>query len=346
LLSRASRECYRIFDIDLEINPVPFEVFKSRIHPDDYPALEIALTEAVGNRSPFHHEYRVVHRNGTVLHVVAVGQFDDGPSGDVELEGIITDVTDRKAAEQALADVRSELTRAVRLASVGELAGSIIHEINQPLTGIMTSAEAGLRWLERKPERNEARNSILRVIEQVRRATDVIAGLRSLVQHAPLNFVRIDINEAVEEVLLLLKGELDRTGITLRADLDRSLPNIEADRVQLQQVILNLTRNAIDAMACVEGRSRVLTASSKAADHHVSVAIADTGPGIDPANRERLFDPFFTTKGSGLGLGLPICRKIVTVHGGRLWVEENKTFGTTFILILPLCRSIQISGRN
>src|SRR5215813_7795708 len=180
LLSRASRECYRIFDIDLEINPVPFEVFRNRIHPDDLPGLESALTEAVSTRSPFSHEYRVVHRDATALQVIAVGQFDVSPSGDVELEGIITDVTERKAAEQALADIRSELTRAVRLASVGELAGSIIHEINQPLTGIMMSAEAGLRWLDRKPsERDEARNSVLRVIEQSRRATDVIAGLRS-----------------------------------------------------------------------------------------------------------------------------------------------------------------------
>ena len=153
LLSRASRECYRIFDIDLGINPVPFEVFKSRVHPDDLPALELALTEAVSTKSPFSHEYRVVHRDGTTLHVIAVGQFDLGPSGDVELEGIITDITERKAAEQALTDARNELARAVRLASLGELAGSIVHEINQPLTGIIMSAEACLRWLARDPAR-------------------------------------------------------------------------------------------------------------------------------------------------------------------------------------------------
>ena len=153
LLSRSSRECYRIFDIDQDVNPVPFELFRDRIHPDDFPALEQALAEAVSTKSPFSHEYRVVHRDGTTLHVHAVGQFDLGPTGDVELEGIITDITERKAAEQALMDARSELARAVRLASLGELAGSIVHEINQPLTGIIASAEACLRWLARDPAR-------------------------------------------------------------------------------------------------------------------------------------------------------------------------------------------------
>jgi signal transduction histidine kinase len=347
LLSRASRECYRIFDIDLDVNPVPFEVFKSRIHPDDFPALGQALAAAVSTKSPFSHEYRVVHKDGTTLQVVAVGQFDPGPTGDVELEGIITDITERKAAEQALMDARTELVRAVRLASLGELAGSIIHEINQPLTGIIMSAEACLRWLARDPvEPGEARKSAMRVIEQGRRASDVVTGLRSSVRDAQPRFTDVQINDAVEEILLLLKRDLERTGVTLRADFDRSIPNVEGDRVQLQQVVLNLVRNAIDAMAGVSGRARVLTASSKVADNHVSVAIADTGVGIASVSRERLFDALYTTKGDGLGLGLSICRKIVAVHGGRLWVEENTSLGATFTFTLPLCQSVRMSGSN
>jgi C4-dicarboxylate-specific signal transduction histidine kinase len=347
LFSRASRECYRMFDIDLGINPVPFEVFRSRVHLDDLPALEQALAEAVSTKSPFSHEYRVVHRDGTTLYVAAVGQFDLGPSGDVELEGIITDVTEQKVAEQALTDARNELARALRLASLGELAGSIIHEINQPLTGIIMSAEACLRWLARDPvEPSEARESAVRVIEQARRASDVVTGLRSLVRNAQLNFTQIDINEAIEKVLLLSKRELERAGVTLRIEFDRTLPNIEADRVQLQQVVLNLVRNAIEAMSGVEGRSRILTVSSKVADEHVSVTVADTGVGIDPANRVRLFDALYTTKENGLGLGLSICRKIVTIHGGRLWVEENTTHGTMFAFVLPLRQSAQMAGSN
>jgi signal transduction histidine kinase len=347
LLSRASRECYRIFDIDLDVNPVPFEVFKSRIHPDDFPALEQALAEAVSTKSSFSHEYRVVHRDGTSLHVVAVGQFDLGPTGDVELEGIISDVTERKAAEQALTDARNELARAVRLASLGELAGSIVHEINQPLTGIVMSAEACLRWLARDPaEPGEARKSATRVIEQGRRASDVVTGLRSLVRDAQLRFTDVQINDAVEEILLLLKRDFERAGVILRTALDRSIPTIKADRVQLQQVVLNLVRNAIEAMAGVNGRARVLTASSKVADGHVSVEIADTGVGIASTSRERLFDALYTTKGDGLGLGLSMCRKIVAVHGGRLWLEENTTHGAIFTFTLPLRQSMPMSGSN
>ena len=347
LLSRASRECYRIFDIDFDLNPVPFDAFKSRIHPDDFPALEQALAEAVSTKSPLNHEYRVVHKDGTTLRVVAVGQFDLGPTGDVELEGIITDITERKAAEQALTDARTELARAARLASLGELAGSIIHEVNQPLTGIITSAEACVRWLTRDPaEPGEARKSALRIVEQGRRATNVVAGLRSLVRDAQLNFADTEINEAIEEVLVLSKRELERAGVTLRTDFDRSLRNVEADRVQLQQVVLNIVRNAIEAMAAVNGRARVLTASSKAIDDRISVAITDTGVGIDPANRERLFDALYTTKGGGLGLGLSICRKIINVHGGRLWMEENTPYGATFIFALPLRQSVRMSGSH
>jgi signal transduction histidine kinase len=347
LLSRASRECYRMFDIDLEVNPVPFEMFRSRIHPDDLPALEEALAEAVTTKSPFSHEYRVVHRDGSTLHVLAVGQFDLGPIGDVELEGIITDITERKAAEQALTDTRNELARAVRLASLGELAGSIVHEINQPLTGIIMSAEACLRWLSRDPaEPGEARNSAIRVIEQGRRASDVVTSLRSLARDSQPRFSNVQINDAIEEILVLMKADIERADVALRISLDRSIPTVEGDRVQFQQLVHNLVRNAIDAMIAVNGRPRVLTVSSKVADGHVSVKIADTGVGIASASMERLFDALYTTKGNGLGLGLSICRKIITVHGGRLWVEENMAYGVTFTFTLPLPQSATISASN
>jgi C4-dicarboxylate-specific signal transduction histidine kinase len=235
----------------------------------------------------------------------------------------------------------------MRLASFGEIAGSIVHEINQPLTGIIMSAEACLRWLARDPaDSDEARKSAMRVIEQGRRASDIVTGLRSLVRDAQPIFAEVEINEAVEEVLLLSMRELEHAGVTLRIDFDRSLPNVEADRVQLQQVVLNLVRNAIDAMAGISGRARVLTASSTTADGDVVVAIADTGVGIASASRERLFDALYTTKGDGLGLGLSICRKIITVHGGRLWVTENTTHGATFTFTLPLRQSIRMPGRN
>jgi len=347
LLSRGSRECYRILGLNLDVNPVPFEAFRDRVHPDDLPALERALAEAVSTKSSLNHEYRVVHEDGTILHVVAVGQFDLGPSGDLELEGIITDVTERRVAEQALTDARAELARTSRLASLGELAGSIVHEVNQPLTGIITSAEACLRWLARDPtESGEARKSAMRVIEQGHRASNVVTGLRSLVRGAQLQLADVQINDAVEEVLLLSKRELERADVMLRTDFDTSMPKIAADRVQVQQVVLNLVRNGIDAMTSVNGRARVLNASSKVADGHACVRIGDTGVGIDPASRERLFDALYTTKGEGLGLGLSISRKIIGAHGGRLWVEKNTTYGATFAFALPLRHSVQLSEKN
>ena len=346
LLSRGSRECYRILGLDLKVNPVPFQAFRDRIHPDDLPALEEALAEAISTKSPFRHEYRVVHEDGATFHVVAVGEFDLGPSGDIELEGIITDVTERKAAEQALTDARTELARAARLASVGELAGSIIHEVNQPLTGIIASAEACCRWLARDPaDLDEARQSALRALEQGRRASNVISGLRSLVRDAPLRFAAVQINEAVEEILLLVRRELERARVSLKTDLDPSIPIIEADRVQLQQVILNLVRNAIDAMACVNGRGRTLTASSVLTGDHAIVTIADTGVGIAPASGDRLFDALYTTKNEGLGLGLSICRKIASAHGGRLWLDKNTTHGAAFSFALPLRQSTEQSEK-
>lgn len=346
LLSRGSREVYRILDLD-QVNPVPFQTFRDRVHPDDLPGLERALEQALSTRSPFGHEYRVVHRNGTIRHVLAVGQFDVGPTGDLELEGIITDVTAQKAAEQALADTRAELGRAASLASLGEIAGSIIHEINQPLTGILLSAEACLQWLGQDPARlGEAIKSADRIIKQGCRADNVITALKSLVRHTQLKLAPVDINEAIEEVLLLSKREMELGGVTLRTDLDRAAPKVEADRVQLQQVILNLARNAIEAMADIRVRARVLTASSAAASDHVSVKIADTGVGIDTATRDRIFDAMCTTKKDGLGLGLSICRKIIAVHGGRLWVEENTMPGTTFTFMLPIRQRVQMSVRN
>ncbi len=345
LLSRASRECYRIFDIDVDLNPVPFEVFRNRVHPDDLPALEQALAEVINTKAPFSHEYRVVHKDGTILNVVAAGQFDRGPSGDLELEGIITDVTERKAAERALADAQADLAQTARLASLGELAGSIVHEVKQPVTGIIASAAACLRWLAREPaELDEARKSTARIIELASRTNKVVSGLRSLVRDGQLQLDDLQINGVVEDVLLLLKRELERAGVRVKTDFDKSIPNIQGDRVQLQQVVLNLVRNAIDAMIDVTGRDRILTVSSKFVNGQATVTIADTGMGIDPSSKGRLFDALYTTKAEGLGLGLSICQKIIVAHSGRLWAEENTRYGTIFTFSIPLFESTEISG--
>lgn len=336
LLSRASRELYQMFDVDLELNPIPFEVFKSRVHPADRPALLRALFGAIDTKSSFNHQYRVQRRDGTTLQVSAVGQFDIGPTGDIELEGIVADVTERKAAEQALQDARNELRQAAGLASVGELAGSITHEINQPLTGIVASAEACIRWLSRNPARQvEASRSIGRIIEQVNRASNIVAGLRSLVREANVQLTEVQLNDAVEDTLVLLKRDLERASVILCTTFDGSLPKIKADRSLIQQVVLNLVGNAIEAMNSIEGRDRVLRVTSSSGDEHVFLRICDSGTGVRPGDEDRLFNPLFTTKKGSLGLGLSICHKIIKLHGGRLSLEENSGNGATFAISLP-----------
>ncbi|MGX9431405.1 MULTISPECIES: ATP-binding protein [Bradyrhizobium] len=335
-LSRGSRECYRILDLDPALNPLPWRAFQDCVHPDDLPGVEQALANTINTASTYRFEYRVIHKDGSVHHVVAVGKFDRGPNGEMELNGIIADVTARKASERALADARNELTTVSRLASMGELAGSIIHEINQPLTRIVMSAEACLGWLERTPARqDDARKAMLRVIEQVYQASDVISGLRSLVRDAQLKFADIDINDAIEEVLELLKREFEIGNVALQTRFDRSLRNIRADRTQIQQVVLNLVRNAIEAMLDVNGRSRVLTISTTAEEDHALVRIIDTGTGVNPSMKNNLFAALNTTKEAGLGLGLSICYKIISAHSGRLWLAESTDSGATFAFTVP-----------
>lgn len=240
----------------------------------------------------------------------------------------------------ALTDARVELARATRPASLGELAGSIIHEVSQPLTGIVASAEACVRWFARDPVGIVgARESATRIIELAHGATAVVCGLRSLAREGQLRFADVLLHDAVDGILFLLKGELELASIMVKTDFDHLIPPIEGDRVQLQQVILNLARNAIDAMAEVAGRPRVLTIASRLLGGKVRVTFADTGVGIDPSIGERLFEVLYTTKHEGLGLGLSICRKIISAHGGRLWAQQNANFGPTFTFAIPMRQS-------
>lgn len=337
--SRGSKEIYELLDLDLNLRPVPFEAFLSRIHPDDLPNLEATIFGSMEARTPFRHEYRVVHGDGTVLDLAAVGEWDENDIGDLELEGIITDVTQAKAAQRALADADARLERASGLANLGEIAGSIIHEINQPLTAIIAGAEASIRWLNREiPDLAEARASMLRTVDAGQRATSVVQSLRSLARRSRLHFSEFAIDEAVEEALRLAHADIDRSGTVLRMRLGAPATIIWGDKVQLQQVVINLVRNATEAMRESGVRSRLLRVESSADDASVNVGFHDTGPGIEAEMRERLFEALYTTKSGGLGLGLAICRKIISAHEGRIWAQDNDPCGTSFRFTLPLKR--------
>jgi signal transduction histidine kinase len=220
---------------------------------------------------------------------------------------------------------------------MGELVASITHEINQPLAAIVASGSSGLNWLNRdNPDLDEARSALSRVVEYGMRAGDVIRGLRALAKKAGPQVAKLDINDAIREVLALSRGELQRHGVVLHTALSADGTLVLGDRVQVQQVMLNLIMNGVDAMSTVTDRPKVLTITSEPGDPSgLLVAVEDTGAGLDPATADRIFDSFFTTKPDGMGMGLSICRSIIEAHGGRFWASPRVPCGTVFRFTVP-----------
>ncbi len=247
------------------------------------------------------------------------------------------DITARRRAEDALRATQSELARASRLTTMGELAASIAHEVNQPLMAIVTNAETCLRWLESdRPDLDEARQAAERIVRNGHRAADILRSIRGMARKSGPEMTLFDINDAVRDVLALIRGEMRRHDVLLETELFPDLGSIMGDRVQLQQVILNLIRNGIEAMSALTLRPRVLRVSSQTDEHGtVIIAVTDTGTGLDPAKADCIYDPFFTTKPEGMGMGLSICRSIVEAHGGRLWASPNLPYGSVFRCAVP-----------
>lgn len=246
--------------------------------------------------------------------------------------------SERKLAEEALAHAQGELAHVTRVVTLSGLAASIAHEVNQPLTSIVTHGQAGLRWLERAvPDTGEVGNSLRRMVGEARRAADVIAGIRALSRKTPPQKSAFHLNALAEETLVLMRREVSLHQVTLVRVFGNALPTVIADRVQLQQVIMNLCVNAIQALATVDGRMRELRiATSTAEDDQVQCSVEDNGPGIDPAHRDMLFNAFFTTKTNGMGMGLSICQSIIESHGGRLWADTSASGGAAFRFTMPI----------
>jgi PAS domain S-box-containing protein len=247
------------------------------------------------------------------------------------------DITSHKLAEDAARVAQSDLARIARLITVGEMTASIAHEINQPLGAIVANGNAGLRWLARAaPDLDEARAALKRIVNEGHRAGQVIASIRSMFKKDGRTKAPHDVNDLVREVLTLVRGEVENQRVAVRTELTDDLPRVLADRVQLQQVILNLVTNAIDAMGSLNGRARVLRLrSERHARDSVMVTVEDTGTGIDRENVNRIFEAFFTTKPHGMGMGLSICRSIVESHGGRLSAARGHPYGAVFQVVLP-----------
>ena len=304
--------------------------------------MERTLAEASLKKSTFSHEYRIVLPDGSIKHVQSTGHPDENTSSDLEFVGTVLDITERRHAEEAARRAQGELARLTRLSTVGELAGSIIHEVIQPLTAIVTNAEACLSWLGRdQPDLGKARSTISDLVRDGQRAADVLKGLRALVRRSGSEMTKVDINDAILEVLTLLRDELQRGGVVLQIDLSADDIPILGDRIQLQQVLLNLVRNGIEAMSTISDRPRVLRIRSEPTENgEALVAVEDTGVGLDPVSADRIFDPLFTTKPDRMGMGLPICRSIVEAHRGRLWASPTLAHGTVLRFTVPLAAAV------
>lgn len=328
-----SEEIYRIFDIDPSTE-VTWSLIRQFIHPDDLPAVEAANEGKI----PDEHDYltRIVTPHGVVKYVRTVAHRSK--SSRHIFFGTIQDVTETVLREQELTQARAELARMARVTALSALTATIAHEVSQPLTGIVTNAGTCLRVLDdATPNLEAVRAASRRILRDASRASEVIQRLRSMFARKPLTFALIDLNDTAREVLALSSGELQRRKVALRTDFAADLPMVRGDRVQLQQVILNLVLNAADSMSEVAERPRDLMVTSRRdVDNRVRLQIRDAGVGLDAQSIEKLFDPFFTTKPEGMGIGLSISRSIVEAHEGRLWAEQNGDGpGATFAFSIP-----------
>src|ERR1700686_3160594 len=329
-----SEEIFRITGFDPAGGPPRFEEFERRVHPDDRARTKEHFRTAIRKKIDFDHSYRIVHPGGEVREIHAIGHPVLSPSGEVvEFVGTLMDVTERRRAEEG----RQGLPHANRIMTMGQLTASIAHEVNQPIAAVVTNAQAALRWLNMQPsDPEEVRQALDRIVRNGRRAGDVIGRIRALVAKAAPRNDQLDINEVMLEVIALTRSELRGSGTSLQTQLANRLPLILGDRIQLQQVMLNLIFNAVEAMSgSGDGSRELLIRTEQDGPVGVLVAVQDSGPGLKPESVDRLFDAFYTTKPDGMGMGLSICRSIIEAHGGRVWATANVPRGAVFRFNLP-----------
>jgi PAS domain S-box-containing protein len=333
-----SDEIYRLHGFEPSQGPLALESFWKTVHPEDEPVVRATLANAIHTRTDYEiREFRICLPDGTIRFLRTIGHHI--PSGEMgEYVGITMDITERKRAEEErerLRQLENELAHINRINMMGELAAALAHEIKQPITASITSANALLRWLAHEPpDLERARAAAVRIEQDANRAGNVIDSLRSFYRTgAPTERQIVDVREIVEEITVLLSSEAERHAITIHPELETDTPKILANRVQLQQVFMNLMLNAVEAMKDTGGELTIRSRSNP--ESRLFVSISDTGIGLPSESTERIFDPFHSTKPQGTGMGLTITRSIVESYGGRVWATANHGAGATFHFILP-----------
>jgi PAS domain S-box-containing protein len=336
-----SDESYRIWGFDpLQGLPSRDNMWQ-RIHPDDRAGLWDAVQEALREQRDFTAEFRIVLPDGKVKCLEATTHHEFSPLGAlVEAVSTHVDVTERKRAQEEherLHQLESDLAHTNRLNMMGELAASLAHEIAQPVASARNNARAAVHFLDRStPDPGPVREALACVVDDADRAGQILDRIRDHIKKAPPRKERVDLNQAVNDVIALARDAIIENDISIQTHLTERLPDVQVDCVQLQQVVLNLILNAVEAMSTVKKEARELWISTE--QHHaggILVAVRDSGPGIDPERLDRVFDAFYTTKSSGVGMGLSICRSIINAHGGRLWADANPSGGAVFRFTLP-----------
>jgi signal transduction histidine kinase len=335
-----SEQVYRIFEID-PAAPLTTELRQSRIHPDDLPAHRETVQRAIREGRDFEYEVRLLMPDKSVKYVHSLAQATCDAEQNLLYVGAVQDVTQRRLSDFALNKVRSELAHIARVTTLSALTASIAHEVNQPLSGVVTNASTCLRMLGVDPPNIEgARETARRTIRDGNRAAEVITRLRALYSGMEAKLEPVDLNETAREVLALFLNELHRHGVVVRTEFAENLAPVMGDRVQLQQVVLNLVRNASEAMSSVDDRSRELLVKTEPDERDaVRLSVRDAGVGFEPEAADKLFGAFYTTKADGMGMGLSVSRSIIERHRGRLWAARNQGPGATFAFAVPASNS-------
>jgi PAS domain S-box-containing protein len=332
-----SEETFRIFEYDRTTKPT-LELILQRVHPEDAPLVKQTMERALQDGKGFDHEYRLVMPDGSIKYVHVVAHASSDESAGLKFVGAVMDISAEKRAGEALRRARGDLARASRVTTVGEVTASLAHEVNQPITAAVANANACLGLLRRDPpDVEEARVAASRIVKDATRAAEIISRIRLLFKKGTPQRELVDVNEVIREMIVLLWTEATQYNILVRTELAADPPWVMGDRLQLQQLLMNLMMNAIDAIKDVDGARELIIKSQRAANEQLMVSVSDTGVGLPPQQADQIFNAFFTTKPHGAGMGLSISRSIVESHGGRLWAADNDNSprGASFCFTLP-----------